>query len=78
MISLRSPLTFPCTLSLQEVVDAGAIIVQHSVPVFPRDTEHTLAERVKTVEHTAYPAALDMVASGQVELDHSGSLVWNW
>ena len=62
----------------QEEVDAGAIILQQSVPVYHNDTEHTLAERVKAVEHSAFPAALDLVASGQVELGEDGLLVWHW
>ena len=39
----------------QEVLDAGAIIVQKSVEVENDDTEESLAARVLTVEHQAYP-----------------------
>ena len=62
-------------LLLQEEVDAGAILVQESVPVFPYDTEETLAERVKAVEHNAYPKALELVASGKVFLEDN-SIKW--
>lgn len=61
-----------------EEVDGGAIICQESVPVYPGDTEELLSERVKTVEHVAYPAALELVASGRVQLGDGNRLVWNW
>ncbi|KAK0056769.1 trifunctional purine biosynthetic protein adenosine-3 [Biomphalaria pfeifferi] len=61
-----------------EEVDAGAILVQHSVPVYPGDTVETLSERIKTVEHVAYPKALELVASEQAQLGNDGKLVWNW
>jgi phosphoribosylamine--glycine ligase/phosphoribosylglycinamide formyltransferase/phosphoribosylformylglycinamidine cyclo-ligase len=62
---------------LQEEVDAGAIVVQEVVPVLPGDTEDTLQERVKTVEHKAYPKALELLASGQVSLADNGRVAWN-
>ncbi|GFS22825.1 trifunctional purine biosynthetic protein adenosine-3 [Elysia marginata] len=61
-----------------EEVDGGAIICQESVPVYPGDTVELLSERVKTVEHVAYPAALELVASGRVQLGDGNKLVWNW
>ena len=36
-------------------VDAGPILAQASVPVFPDDTEDTLHERIKDVERRLYP-----------------------
>lgn len=58
-----------CTVHfVEEEVDAGAIVVQESVPVYPRDTVASLAERVKTVEHKAFPRALELLASGQATL----------
>ncbi|XP_043928884.1 trifunctional purine biosynthetic protein adenosine-3 [Protopterus annectens] len=58
-----------CTVHfVAEEVDAGAIIVQEAVPVKAGDTEETLSERVKEAEHRAYPAALELVASGAVRL----------
>lgn len=59
-----------------EEVDAGAIVTQEAVPVYPSDTEETLAQRVHTVEHRAYPAALELLASERIELQEDGKLVW--
>ncbi|XP_067659359.1 trifunctional purine biosynthetic protein adenosine-3-like [Haliotis asinina] len=61
-----------------EEVDAGAILVQESVPVYPGDTETSLSERVKQKEHKAFPQALEIVATQQVTLTPDGKLVWNW
>ena len=36
------------------------------------DTEETLSERVKQVEHQIYPEALELVASGSIRLDQCG------
>lgn len=57
-------------------MDAGAIVVQESVPVYPRDTIASLAERVKMVEHKAFPLALELVASGQATLK-DGVIEWS-
>lgn len=64
-------------LSLQEEVDAGAIIVQEAVPVMVGDTEDSLSERVKEAEHRAFPAALELVASGTVRLGEDNKIHWN-
>jgi phosphoribosylamine--glycine ligase/phosphoribosylglycinamide formyltransferase/phosphoribosylformylglycinamidine cyclo-ligase len=63
-------------LCYQEEVDAGAILVQESVPVYHDDTEDTLSERIKLKEHKAYPKALEMVASEQVKLKPDGRIEW--
>lgn len=39
-------------------LDAGAILEQSVVPVFPSDTEQTLAARVLATEHLIYPRAI--------------------
>lgn len=58
-----------CTVHLvDEGVDTGPIIVQKTVPVYDDDTPETLAARVLTVEHEAYPEALSLLASGQLVL----------
>lgn len=46
-------------------VDTGPVILQRRVPVYPDDTEDSLAERILREEHIAYPAALRLVLSGQ-------------
>jgi phosphoribosylglycinamide formyltransferase 1 len=47
--------------------DAGPIVMQESVPVYPDDTPDTLAARVLEVEHRIYPRALRDLAEGRVE-----------
>ena len=47
--------------------DAGPIVMQESVPVYPDDTPDTLAARVLGVEHRIYPRALRDLAEGRVE-----------
>ncbi|KAM9320384.1 trifunctional purine biosynthetic protein adenosine-3-like [Gastrophryne carolinensis] len=67
-----------CTVHfVAEEVDAGAIIFQEAVPVEFGDTEETLSERVKKAEHKAFPAALQLVASGAVKLGSDGKICWN-
>ncbi|XP_068126564.1 trifunctional purine biosynthetic protein adenosine-3 [Hyperolius riggenbachi] len=67
-----------CTVHfVAEEVDAGAIIFQEAVPVEFGDTEETLSERVKKAEHKAFPAALQLVASGAVKLGAGGKICWN-
>jgi phosphoribosylamine--glycine ligase/phosphoribosylglycinamide formyltransferase/phosphoribosylformylglycinamidine cyclo-ligase len=61
---------------LQEDIDAGAILVQESVQIELGDTEESLEERVKQVEHKVFPNALKLVATGKVYLDETGKLVW--
>ncbi|XP_064503237.1 trifunctional purine biosynthetic protein adenosine-3 [Pseudopipra pipra] len=66
-----------CTVHfVAEEVDAGAIIFQEAVPVKVGDTEQTLAERVKEAEHRAFPAALQLVASGAVRVGEAGKIYW--
>ncbi|XP_070568153.1 trifunctional purine biosynthetic protein adenosine-3-like isoform X2 [Ptychodera flava] len=59
-----------------EEVDAGAILVQESVPVYPDDTIEVLQERVKGAEHKAYPRALEFVARQAVRLGQCGRIEW--
>ncbi|XP_058236274.1 trifunctional purine biosynthetic protein adenosine-3 [Hemibagrus wyckioides] len=60
-----------------EEVDAGAIIVQEAVPILTNDTEDSLSERIREAEHRAFPAALELVASGAVRLGEDGHIIWN-
>ncbi|XP_018412961.1 PREDICTED: trifunctional purine biosynthetic protein adenosine-3 [Nanorana parkeri] len=67
-----------CTVHfVAEEVDAGAIIFQEAVPVEFGDTEETLSERVKKAEHRAFPAALQLVASGAAQLGVDGKICWD-
>ncbi|XP_068931035.1 trifunctional purine biosynthetic protein adenosine-3 [Petaurus breviceps papuanus] len=67
-----------CTVHfVTEQVDSGQIIVQEAVPVMRGDTVATLSERVKIAEHKAFPAALQMVASGSVKLGENGKICWS-
>jgi len=66
-----------CTVHfVEEEVDAGGIIVQESVPVLLDDTTESLQERVKTVEHKAFPKAMELIASGKVRLGANGKVEW--
>ena len=58
-------------------MDAGAILVQETVPVLPGDTVESLQQRVKTKEHVAFPRALELLASGQARLGGDGKIVWS-
>ena len=68
-----------CTVHLvTEAVDQGPILAQAAVPVVPGDTAEALALRVLAQEHTIYPLALRLVASGRghgFAPDASASLV---
>jgi phosphoribosylglycinamide formyltransferase 1 len=48
-----------CTVHLATLeMDAGPILAQQVVPVFPGDTEETLHERIKVAERSLYPATV--------------------
>ncbi|XP_040041617.2 trifunctional purine biosynthetic protein adenosine-3 isoform X1 [Gasterosteus aculeatus] len=67
-----------CTVHFAaEEVDAGAIIVQEPVSVLAGDTEESLSDRIREAEHRAFPAALELVASGAVTLREDGRIVWS-
>jgi phosphoribosylglycinamide formyltransferase 1 len=52
-----------CTVHLVSLeVDAGPILVQAAVPVFPDDTAATLHARVQIQEHLILPQAIEMLA----------------
>ncbi len=59
-----------CTVHIvRPEMDAGPIIAQAVVPVAGDDTPETLAARVLTVEHKAYPLALRLLASGRARIE---------
>jgi phosphoribosylglycinamide formyltransferase-1 len=49
--------------------DSGPIILQKNVPVLDDDTPDSLANRVFEVECEAYPEAIRLFASGQIEIE---------
>lgn len=54
---------------VSEEMDAGPIIAQAAVPVFPADDEERLSARILAMEHRLYPLALRLVASGGARLE---------
>lgn len=59
-----------CTVFIvDDGVDTGPIVLQAAVPVADDDTELTLAARILEEEHRIFPAALAMVAAGQIRVD---------
>jgi len=49
--------------------DAGPILMQGAVAVRDDDTPETLEMRILEIEHRIYPAALRLVAGGQIRLE---------
>jgi len=59
-----------CTVHfVREAMDDGPIIIQAAVPVLPDDTEESLAARILVEEHRIYPAAIAMIAGGELVID---------
>lgn len=52
-----------------EEVDAGPIVLQEPVQVSPDDTEDTLHERIKSVEHRLLPQAVALFCHGRLEVE---------
>ena len=62
-----------CTVHMvDEGMDTGARLAQRPVPVFPDDTEASLAARIKVEEHRLYPEVLTWIAQGRVHLTGDG------
>ncbi|WP_366654568.1 phosphoribosylglycinamide formyltransferase [Fodinicurvata sp. EGI_FJ10296] len=58
-----------CTVHLVTAdMDSGPILVQAAVPVLLDDTPDRLAQRVLAAEHSCYPHALSLYASGKLQL----------
>jgi phosphoribosylglycinamide formyltransferase-1 len=56
-----------CTVHfVNEECDEGPIIIQAVVPVFPDDTEETLAARILKQEHRIYPRAIQLYAENRL------------
>jgi phosphoribosylglycinamide formyltransferase 1 len=59
-----------CTVHyVRPELDTGPIIVQAAVPVAADDTPESLAARILTAEHRAYPLALRLVATGRAKVN---------
>lgn len=59
-----------CTVHLvDEQVDHGPILAQEAVPVLPDDTEASLHDRIKAVEHRLLPACVKLVCHDRIRMD---------
>jgi phosphoribosylglycinamide formyltransferase-1 len=58
-----------CTVHfVNEECDEGPIIIQAVVPVYPDDSEATLANRILKQEHRIYPRAIQLYAEGRLHV----------
>jgi phosphoribosylglycinamide formyltransferase 1 len=58
-----------CTVHfVDEGVDAGPIILQEPVPVFPDDTAEALHRRIQVIEHKLYPEAIRLFGEGKLRI----------
>lgn len=58
-----------CTVHfVNEECDEGPIIIQAVVPVFPDDSEASLATRILEQEHRIYPRAIQLYAEGRLHV----------
>ena len=55
-----------------EAVDSGPIIGTADVPIYPTDTEETLAARMHGAEHTLLVQSLLRLVEGDEEIDEEG------
>jgi phosphoribosylglycinamide formyltransferase 1 len=59
-----------CTVHfVDEQLDHGVIVLQRSIPVLDSNDAHSLAERILTEEHLAYPEAISRVLSGNYRIE---------
>lgn len=58
-----------------EDLDAGPVIIQARVPVYPNDDENSLAARVLKEEHRIYSQAIHWFAEGRLELKGNVALL---
>jgi len=60
-----------CTVHfVDEHLDHGPIVLQKSLPVLDGDDAHSLAARILELEHIAYAEAIQLVLSGEVEIQN--------
>lgn len=71
----RAVLEYGCKLSgatvhlVDEAYDTGPVVLQDAVPVHDNDTPESLAARVLALEHHLLPAAVHLMATGQLRVD---------
>ena len=53
-------------------LDGGPVICRARVPIWPGDTEQSLAARVLEQEHRIYPLVVGLMASGRLALTANG------
>jgi len=59
-----------CTVHfVDEGMDTGPVIIQAAVPVYHRDTEESLSERVLKLEHKIYPEAIRLFSEGRLKVE---------
>ena len=59
-----------CTVHLvDEELDHGPIVLQHTVPVLDEDTEETLSARILKGEHEIYPQALNLMCEERIRVE---------
>ncbi len=59
-----------CTVHIvRPAMDEGPILLQAAVPILDDDTEASLAARILTAEHRAYPEAVRLLAEGRVRVN---------
>lgn len=67
-----------CTVHFVDAgMDTGPIILQSVVPVYQDDTPETLSQRILIKEHLTYPAALQLLAEGRLNIQ-GRRVVINW
>ncbi len=65
-----------CTVHfVDEGVDTGPIILQAVVPIYDKDTEETLLERVHNEEHRIYPEAIKFYSEGRLKISDRRVLI---
>jgi phosphoribosylglycinamide formyltransferase 1 len=59
-----------CTVHIvRPAMDEGPIVLQATVPILDDDTEASLAARILTAEHRAYPEAVRLLAEDRVRVN---------
>ena len=56
-------------------LDGGPVIAQVQVPVLARDTQATLAERVRAQEHFIYPLVIGWYAASRLRLENGSAVL---